>query len=98
MISAMLASKDMGGLLQPFAGLAREIYCVGIDSDSHTHAPEVMAAAARALGIEASLAEDVPAALRAIAARDWPVAPRILIAGSLYLAGEVLRQNGTIPE
>jgi dihydrofolate synthase/folylpolyglutamate synthase len=98
MISAMLASKDMGGLLQPFAGLAREIYCVGIDSDSQTHAPQAMADAARALGINATIAVDVPAALRAIAARDWPVAPRILIAGSLYLAGDVLRQNGTIPE
>ncbi len=98
MISAMLASKDMGGLLQPFAGLAREIYCVGIDSDSQTHAPLAMADAARALGVTATIAADVPAAICAIAARDWPVAPRILIAGSLYLAGDVLRQNGTIPE
>lgn len=98
MISAMLASKDMGGLLQPFAGLAREIYCVGIDGDSQTHTPQTMMDAARALGIDAALAADVPAAIHAIAARDWPVAPRILIAGSLYLAGDVLRQNTTIPE
>jgi dihydrofolate synthase/folylpolyglutamate synthase len=98
MVSAMLASKDMGGLLQPFAGLARAIYCVGIGGDSQTHAPQAMANAARALGVTAALAEDVPSAIRAIAARDWPAAPRILIAGSLYLAGEALRQNGTIPE
>jgi len=39
----------------------------------------------------------VEQALRTIAARDWPVPPRILICGSLYLAGEVLSDNGTPP-
>jgi dihydrofolate synthase/folylpolyglutamate synthase len=98
MISAMLASKDMGGLLRPFAGLAREIVCVSMAGDSQTHAPEAMADAARALGVPATYAADVPAALRMLAARPWAIPPRILIAGSLYLAGEVLRANGTPPE
>ncbi|MDP2354792.1 MAG: folylpolyglutamate synthase/dihydrofolate synthase family protein [Beijerinckiaceae bacterium] len=98
LISAMLASKDMDGLLRPFAGLAREIVCVPMSGDSATHAPQAMAQAAAALGLTASLAAGVPEALRAMAARDWPTPPRILIAGSLYLAGEVLRANGTIPD
>ena len=38
------------------------------------------------------------AALLFVAAREWRAAPRILIAGSLYLAGEVLALNGTPPE
>ena len=40
----------------------------------------------------------VAGALRGIAAQDWPQPPRILIAGSLYLAGEVLAANGTLPD
>lgn len=98
LISAMLASKDMAGLLQPFAGLAREIVCVQIGGDSQTHPPQAMAEAARALGMEASLAASAPDALKLLAGRKWTTPPRILIAGSLYLAGEVLRENGTIPE
>jgi dihydrofolate synthase/folylpolyglutamate synthase len=98
MISAMLASKDMGGLLQPFAGLANELICVSMSGDSLTHAPQTMAQAAAAMGLTASLAPSVPEALRMLAARDWPTPPRILIAGSLYLAGEVLRANGTFPD
>ena len=97
LVSAMLASKDMGGLLRPFAGLAREIFCVRLEGDSQTHSRHAMAETARALGVTASLADSVPDALRAIAAREGPP-PRILIAGSLYLAGDVLRLNGTIPE
>lgn len=98
LISAMLVSKDMSGLLQPFAGLAREIICVQMSGDSAAHAPEAMAQAGAALGIVATLAPGVPEALQALAARDWPKPPRILIAGSLYLAGEVLRANGTLPD
>jgi dihydrofolate synthase/folylpolyglutamate synthase len=33
-----------------------------------------------------------------LAARTWPIAPRVLIAGSLYLAGDVLRENRTPPD
>jgi dihydrofolate synthase/folylpolyglutamate synthase len=98
LISAMLASKDMGGLLQPFAGLANELICVSMTGDSLTHAPQTMAQAAAAMGLTASLAPSVPEALRMLAACDWPTPPRILIAGSLYLAGEVLRANGTFPD
>ena len=41
--------------------------------------------------------DSVAAALRFLAARDWPKPPRILIAGSLYLAGAVLEENGAAP-
>ena len=42
----------------------------------------------------ARIAAGVEEALQSIAQREWPVPPRIIIAGSLYLAGEVLRLNG----
>ncbi|NEX00258.1 bifunctional folylpolyglutamate synthase/dihydrofolate synthase, partial [Rhodopseudomonas sp. BR0G17] len=43
------------------------------------------------------LADDVPAALRRIASLAYELPPRILITGSLYLAGHVLNLNGTPP-
>jgi dihydrofolate synthase/folylpolyglutamate synthase len=51
---------------------------------------EATADAARRAGLAAAPAADLAAALRAVAAGDDP-APRILICGSLYLAGDILR-------
>jgi dihydrofolate synthase/folylpolyglutamate synthase len=58
---------------------------------------EEVAELARAAGLRAEASGSVEQALREIAARHWPVPPRILICGSLYLAGEVLQANGTPP-
>jgi dihydrofolate synthase/folylpolyglutamate synthase len=43
-------------------------------------------------------AASVAEALRSVARLAYEVPPRILITGSLYLAGEVLRENGTFPQ
>jgi dihydrofolate synthase/folylpolyglutamate synthase len=43
------------------------------------------------------VAASVGAALDGLAAQDWPAPPRVLIAGSLYLAGAVLAENGAPP-
>ena len=59
--------------------------------------PERVADAARALGMRIEIADDVESALRAIARLAYEVPPRILITGSLYLAGHVLAINGTPP-
>ena len=40
---------------------------------------------------------DIAAALSAISQLDLDEPPRVLITGSLYLAGEVLSANGTPP-
>ena len=53
---------------------------------------------AASLGIQATTAEDVPAALERLRVQNWPQQPRILMCGSLYLAGEILDINGTLPE
>jgi dihydrofolate synthase/folylpolyglutamate synthase len=60
-------------------------------------APDALADAARRLGMRVEIAESVEAALRRIAALAYEVPPRILITGSLYLAGHVLAENGTLP-
>ena len=97
LIVGMLANKDMRGLLAPFAPITRTVQGVPVANHAH-HAPEALAAAADAFGINASAAESVESALRAIAVRADPAHPPVvLIVGSLYLAGTVLAANGQAP-
>ena len=96
LIVGMLASKDLPGFLSNFPGLARRLLAVPIAQDKGL-SPETMAETARALGIPAAAASGIEAALDAIGALDLDPPPRILITGSLYLAGEVLAANGTVP-
>ena len=77
--------------------LARRLIAVPIHQDK-TISPEALATSARAIGIPADASESIPAALSAINAFDLDPAPRILITGSLYLAGEALALNGAVPE
>ena len=92
LILGMLNTKDITGYLRPLAAEADSIIAVSIPGEANTlSAEETRDAAARA-GIEAQTAESVLDAVRRVAA----TAPgaRILICGSLYLAGSVLRDNG----
>src|SRR5499427_5486778 len=96
LIVGMLASKDSEGFLRNFTGLARRLIAVPIHQDKSVPAEDV-AQTARAIGIPADACADVPAALSRIGDLDLDPPPRILITGSLYLAGEVLAANGTPP-
>jgi len=96
LIVGMLATKDLEGFLHNFTGLARRLIAVPIASDKSL-SPEAIAQAARAIGIAADAAAGLTAAFAAIAALDLSPPPRILITGSLYLAGEVLAANGIVP-
>lgn len=93
-ICGTLATKDTGAILRAFKGLAQEVLAVPFSGEHLARTPHEVADFARAEGIPAKACESFEAALSALAARDWEVAPRILIAGTLYLAGEVLRLNG----
>jgi dihydrofolate synthase / folylpolyglutamate synthase len=97
-ICGSLASKDTGGFLQPFYGLAQEVLAVPVNADQYAKPAAEVASAASASGFPAAICDSVKSALMFLSARDWPSPPRILIAGSLYLAGEVLALNGTPPE
>jgi dihydrofolate synthase/folylpolyglutamate synthase len=93
LVTGMLRTKDVTGFLHPLAGLARSLHGVSIPGEAATLSAEETVAAARAAGFpEAEAAPGVAEAVAAIAA----AAPgsRILICGSLYLAGRVLRDNG----
>ncbi len=92
LICGMLNTKDVRGYLAPLAAQTTTLHAVAIQGQPNTIPAEVTCAAALSAGIKATTALSVAAALTTIAARD-PTA-RVLICGSLYLAGSVLRENG----
>ncbi len=96
-IVGMMANKDARAFLANFAGLTRHIIAVPIPDQDGAMPPDRLADAARALGMRVEISEGVEAALRMLAKLAYEVQPRILIAGSLYLAGHVLALNGTPP-
>ena len=96
-IAGMMANKDAGAFLANFAGLTRHIVTVPIPGRDNAMLPDRLADAARALGMRVENAAGVEAALHALSRLAYEVPPRILISGSLYLAGHVLDINGTPP-
>jgi dihydrofolate synthase/folylpolyglutamate synthase len=96
-IAGMMGNKDAGGFLANFAGQTRHIVAVPIPDTDNAMLPERLADAARQLGMRVEIADSVEAALRSLAKLAYEMPPRILITGSLYLAGHVLDLNGTPP-
>jgi dihydrofolate synthase/folylpolyglutamate synthase len=92
LVFASLANKDPPGMLEPFRGIAAHVHAVPIPGHA-CFAPEDLVEIAGGLGLAAEAHDDVGEALAAI-----PADARILIFGSLYLAGEVLAANGQIPD
>jgi dihydrofolate synthase/folylpolyglutamate synthase len=93
-IIGMIEGKDAAGFLKPLAHRASGLTAVPVGGHA-CQPPEAIAAAAAAEGLEARTAASVEDALRALG--DGAPAPVVLICGSLYLAGEVLKANGTPP-
>ncbi len=91
LICGMLNTKDVGGYMRPLAPHVTHLSAVSIPGEVNTLPSGVTADAARNVGIRASEAETVDQALEAIIV-NAPHA-RVLICGSLYLAGHVLRSN-----
>ncbi len=96
LIVGMLSSKDAEGFLRNFAGLARALIAVPIGQEK-TLDPDALVATARRVGITAQSAASIEDALAMVRALELAPAPRVLITGSLYLAGAVLAANGTPP-
>ena len=91
-ICGMLNTKDVTGYMRPMAPHLASLHAVSIPGEKNTLPAEATASAAREAGIAAHEAVSVTDALRSIAETD-PRA-RVLICGSLYLAGSILRENG----
>src|SRR4051812_44145312 len=96
-VFGLLAAKDAAGVLKPFAGRHAQLHAVPVPGHAY-HAPPELALSARALGLAARADKGVEEALGWIARHaDRARPPVVLILGSLYLAGEVLRANDQIP-
>ena len=92
LICGMLSTKDVEGYLRPLAEEVVSLRAIAIPGESATLPPEATAAAAGRVGLPSQVSDSLEEALANILA-EAPDA-RVLIAGSLYLAGAVLRQNG----
>ena len=91
MVCGMLNTKDISGYLTPFLPHVTELMGVSIPNEINTFTAEQTVQFARSAGIKAQMAETVLDAIETIVQKH-PLA-RILICGSLYLAGYILRQN-----
>ena len=96
-ILGLLANKDAGGFLAAMGRVAADFHMVPVRDHAH-HAPASLAEIARLAGHTACPAVDIDDALGRIEQAASPGAPPpvILIAGSLYLAGEALERNGIV--
>ena len=98
LICGMLNTKDPRGFFAAFRGLAKHVTTVAIPGEMASFGPGQLYDAARAEGLEVDPAPSLEDALLQVAARaamtKSKTAPRILICGSLHLAGVVLRDNG----
>ncbi len=89
LVVGMLASKDSHGFLEPLAPRVRRLAAVTIPGEANALPAAQVAAVAAAAGIQAQPATSLGEAVSALASAD-----RLLICGSLYLAGAVLAENG----
>lgn len=97
MILGMIEAKDAAGFLKPFAGRATAVYAVPIPGHP-CHPPALLAQQAKEIGLPGLTAASVAEALQMIAnGADRARPPVVLITGSLYLAGQVLAENGYRP-
>jgi len=91
-VFASLATKDPAGMLQPFKGVTAQIHAVPIP-DHASFAPSDLVEIAGELGLPADTHDNVADALAVV-----PANARVLIFGSLYLAGSVLAANEQVPD
>ena len=98
LIVGMLSTKDCAGFLQQFRRAGAPHDRRAGPEPGEEPARRGYRRAARTVGIPATRRDNIEDALDAARKLDLDPPPRILITGSLYLAGEVLRENGTLPE
>jgi dihydrofolate synthase/folylpolyglutamate synthase len=92
LVVGMLNTKDSAGFLGPLAPHAKALTAVTIPGEQNPLPAEAIASAARSVGLLATTAASVEAALRDISSSSPP--GRVLICGSLHFAGTVLAANG----
>jgi len=94
LIFGMLNTKDPLAFLRHLAPVAEDLAAIGIPGDHASLSVEESVGFARQAGLPAEGFGSTAAALAAILAKHGPAPRRVLICGSLYLAGTVLAENG----
>lgn len=99
LIFAMLTVKDPSSYLEGFTGLVDRVYTVPVASSDAGFGPEELADLANKAGLVASPQKSLNKAIDLIS-QEWTYEhpPRVLICGTLYLAGEALAKNKTPPK
>ena len=92
LLFASLASKDAAGVLRPFRGIADQVLTLPIDGHE-CRDPEELVALATGMGFASRGYRGIADALVAVRKKA-----RVLVFGSLYLAGEALSLNGSFPD
>jgi dihydrofolate synthase / folylpolyglutamate synthase len=96
-ITGMLKNKDALGFLRPFAHKIASLHAVPVPGHEHHDPKDLCWWAQDGLGITfADPVDNVKVALKRLAGKAQPA--NVLICGTLYLAGEVLRANGQVPD
>ncbi|GHD17151.1 bifunctional folylpolyglutamate synthase/dihydrofolate synthase [Tianweitania populi] len=99
LIAGMINTKDQTNYFRAFKGMVRHVFTVPVASSEAGVPNDELAVRAEEAGLSAEPIASVGNALSLLRETwdDTEVAPRILIGGSLYLAGQVLAENGTPP-
>ena len=98
LVVGMLKAKSAAGFLTPFGGLVEEVATVPILDNENGFPPEDLADIARQIGLAAAPRPTLITALEHLSTLHDRIPPRILICGSLHLAGEALALDETLPE
>ncbi len=99
MLMGMIDSKSPSGFMAPLAPHIRAARTLSIPGEENAIPGTRLAEIAGSVGIEASPVDTIGQGLRELRdlAQSFGPASRILICGSLYLAGKVLAENKTPP-
>ena len=95
LVSGMMATKDAARFFAPFKNMAQEVFVVPIPGEPGALKASELDPFPKAHGLKTSIARSVPEALSRAASIKGA---RVVICGSLYLAGAVLRLNKTPPD
>lgn len=97
LILGIVNTKNAGEIIRAFAGKVARLYAVPVQGHDH-HPPEQLAAVATDEGVTAYACGTLDEAFDRVAASPASPPPHVVVAGSLYLVGDILRRSGLAPQ
>lgn len=96
LIMGLMNTRKPADFLAPFSGMLEKVFALSIPGEPNAHPASAIVEQAHATGFDAAASTSILNALADAARLGHPA--RVVFAGSLYLAGHVLHQNGTPPK